>query len=248
MSTLNRESSADMLPEQELRACSFLPEWRADLLHHQSRGEDGCTVSMDNPSEVPEQWWPYFRKQGMDGLTFRELDRKVDGVSLTTIVRALTGVGQPTRRVIEKIAGALGMTPERFNRVRADVIGARHREPFQLPQRADELEDHERELITGLVHALLDARDRHADQSPTPADPPAEATRTPGPPSEGKKTSAGYKPEDLDDDEDVVMPAGFENIGRGDVALAGQQGDKGARDEPAPGEQPEPIPDDDDLP
>lgn len=152
-------------------------------------------MSIDNPNEVPEQWWPYFRKQGMDGLTFRELARRVDGVALTTIVRALTGVGQPTRRVIDKIAPALGMTAERFNQVRADVIGAQHHEPFQLPQRADELDTRERDLITGLVHALLDARDRHAAQPTTPADPPAEAPRTPG--TQNQKTRAGDKPAPL---------------------------------------------------
>ncbi len=205
-------------------------------------------MSMDNPSEVPEQWWPYFRKQGMDGLTFRELDRKVDGVSLTTIVRALTGVGQPTRRVIEKVAGALGMTPERFNRVRADVIGARHREPFQLPQRADELEDHERELITGLVHALLDARDRN-DATDTPADhPPAEEPRTPRP--EDEKTRAGDKPADLNPADQggrlVAFPTRDDVLPEG---IAANLGDKGVPDdESAPGEAIEPIPDDDDLP
>lgn len=70
---------------------------------------------------------------GMDGLTFRELSRRIDGVAVTTVVRALTGEGQPTRRVIAKIAPALGMTEDRFKQVRAEVTGALHHEPFQLP-------------------------------------------------------------------------------------------------------------------
>lgn len=137
-------------------------------------------MSIDNPNEVPEQWWPYFRKQGMDGLTFRELSRKVDGVAVTTVVRALTGEGQPTRRVTAKIASALGMTEDRFKRVRAEVIGAQHHEPFQLPQRADELTDRERELVTGMVNALLDARSRHAEQPATDTADPTPAARAQG--------------------------------------------------------------------
>lgn len=147
-------------------------------------------MSIEDPNEVPEVWRPHFAAQRIE-FTFRDLDRNVPGVALNTIRRALLGIGTPSRRVASAIAGALGISEEEFNATRAKVTGDTPTAPFTLPTSADLLNQRERDAVLSVVHALLDARDRHADQ-PTPASPPATPPRAPRPKDE--KTRAGDKP------------------------------------------------------
>lgn len=130
-------------------------------------------MSIEDPQDVPEVWRPHFARQRIE-FTFRDLDRNVEGVALNTIRRALLGVGSPSRRVVAAIAGALGMTPDEFQATRAKVAGEEPTTPFTLPTSADRLNRRERDAVLSVVHALLDARDRHADHDTDPsADPPA---------------------------------------------------------------------------
>lgn len=127
-------------------------------------------MSVDEPNEVPEVWRPYFAQRRIS-FTFRDLHRNVEGVSLNTVRRALLGIGSPSRRVVNIIAGALGIDDAEFQATRAKVNGTDPTTPFTLPARADLLNQRERDAILDIVGALLDARDRYADQSDNNTDP-----------------------------------------------------------------------------
>lgn len=146
-------------------------------------------MSIEEPSDVPEVWRSYFARQRIE-FTFRDLDRNVEGVSLNTIRRALLGIGTPSRRVAETIAHELGISAEEFYATRAKVNGAEPTTPFTLPTSADLLNQRERDAVLSVVHALLDARDRHATQ---PSDTPAEEQGTPSPPHTDEKTQGDDK-------------------------------------------------------
>ena len=145
-------------------------------------------VSIEEPSDVPEVWRSYFARQRIE-FTFRDLDRNVEGVSLNTIRRALLGIGTPSRRVAETIARELGISAEEFYATRAKVNGAEPTTPFTLPTSADLLNQRERDAVLSVVHALLDARDRHATQ---PSDTPAEEQGASSSPHTDEKTQSGF--------------------------------------------------------
>lgn len=141
-------------------------------------------MSVDNPRDVPEQYRPLFEKRGID-FTYRALHRKVEGVGLNSVVRALTGQGRLSDRVAEGVSAALGVTPNELHALRGHPIA----EPFQLPVRASELNQRERDAVLGIVNALLDARDRHdTDQPASDADRPP-ASGTPRGAEQGEKTA-----------------------------------------------------------
>lgn len=175
------------------------------VFHHvawHGTAREGSGVSVDNPRDVPEQYRPLFEKRGID-FTYRALHRKVEGVGLNSVVRALTGQGRLSDRVAEGVSAALGVTPNELHALRGHPIA----EPFQLPVRASELNQRERDAVLGVVRALLDARDLHdTDQPASDADrPPASGTQ--GETHKDEKTSGrivriagqprGDKPDDL---------------------------------------------------
>lgn len=146
-------------------------------------------MSIEDPQDVPDVWRQHFKRQNIE-FTYRDLDRNVEGVALNTIRRALQGIGTPSRRVAAKIADALGMTPDEFYATRAKVSGDEPTTPFTLPTRADLLNQRERDAVLGVVHALLDARDRHDTDTKPASDadrPPASGT--PREDDEGEKTA-----------------------------------------------------------
>lgn len=140
-------------------------------------------MSIEEPNDVPEVWRSYFARRRIE-FTFRDLDRNVEGVALNTIRRALLGIGTPSRRVVTALASELGMTEEEFYATRAKVSGDTPTTPFTLPTSADLLTQRERDAVLSVVHALLDARDRHAEQPATPTPQP----RTPSEADEDEKT------------------------------------------------------------
>ncbi|MFA4080529.1 hypothetical protein ONA92_02285 [Mycobacteroides salmoniphilum] len=111
-------------------------------------------MSIDNPRDVPEQWRAAFDRKGIE-FTFRALESKVPGVALNTIIRALSGEGKTSERVIRAISTALGITTERFYELRGEPV----REPFILPSRANQLSGPERAVVRDVINAILDARD-----------------------------------------------------------------------------------------
>src|SRR5699024_10409804 len=108
-----------------------------------------CAVSIENPKDVPEQWRPIFDRRGIE-FTYRALSRRAEGVSLNTIVRALTGAGKTTDRVAGKLSDALGISAERFYELRGVPV----EEPFSLPARASQLSARERDAVMGVVDAI----------------------------------------------------------------------------------------------
>lgn len=117
-------------------------------------------MSIDSPRDVPEHWRPYFESRGIE-FTFNALERKAEGVSLNTVIRALTSQGRTTDRVANAVSGALGITSDKFRELRGEPTG----EPFQLPARARLLTVTEREVVRSVVNAILDARENTATQS-----------------------------------------------------------------------------------
>lgn len=68
--------------------------------------------------------------------------------------------------------------------------------PYVPPSEANMLNDRQRRALDELIRSFVDTRGvRHAAQPTTPADPPAEAPRTPG--TQNQKTRAGDKPATL---------------------------------------------------
>lgn len=66
---------------------------------------------------------------------------------------------------------------------------------LRLPPGVDALDSEMKSALVSVVRAATNQGVRHATQPATPADPPAEAPRTPGRPEQ--KTRAGDKPADL---------------------------------------------------
>ena len=134
-------------------------------------------MSVDNPRDVPDQFREHFERREIDPFTYRALHRKVKGIGLNSVVRALSGEGRLTPRVTEAVADALGITPEKLLELRGDPVTA----PFQLPARASQLNQRERDAVLSIVHALLDARDRHDQPARDTHTNPAGHTNTPPP-------------------------------------------------------------------
>lgn len=121
-------------------------------------------MGIDEPQAVPDAWHRYFKKRGIEP-KFRALHQRVeDHLALNTVIRALTGDGTSSKRVVKKLADELGITPAQFNTVRATLAGQKPVEPFSLPDRAAQLDKRERAVITSMINALLDARNKSADQ------------------------------------------------------------------------------------
>lgn len=113
------------------------------------------------------------------------------GLTHTRVHRLLRG-GGTTDEAIQLVADAFGVKSSKVRELRGEP--AVEVEPFTLPDDAGRLTHDERNVVRAVVRALLDARDRHAAQPTTPADPPAEAPRTPG--TKVEKTRAGDRPAD----------------------------------------------------
>lgn len=133
-------------------------------------------MSLEAPKDIPEIWRPHFDQRGVD-FTFSALARQVDGVSINTIIRALTGEGTPTRRVATKIGAALGVSADEFYRTRSELVGDEKPEPFHLPPRASNLAVSDRRVVVSVVDALLGRRDPHTAHGGGP-DQLAATTRT----------------------------------------------------------------------
>lgn len=115
-------------------------------------------MSADEPDAVPEDWREYFKNRGIEPY-FRDLHRKVeDDMSLGTVIRALTGEGTSTNRVVSKLSSELGLTPDKFKAIRSRLAGQRPMEPFRLPDRANQLSTSERAAVMSVVNAILNAR------------------------------------------------------------------------------------------
>lgn len=136
-------------------------------------------MSIEDPQDVPEAWRPHFARRRIE-FTFRDLDRATEGVALNTIRRALLGIGDPSKRVVGAISDALGITPDEFLATRSTVTGEQPTTSFVLPARADQLNRRERDAVLSIVNALLDARDRHAEQPATDTADPTAAARAQG--------------------------------------------------------------------
>lgn len=123
-------------------------------------------MSIEAPQDIPEIWRPYFDRRGIE-LTFRALERRTQMGSPNTVVRALTGVGTPTRRVATKIGDALGITADEFFRIRSEIVapGAPVDDPFHLPQRANRLTLADRRTVVSVVDAILGGS--HTYDTPT---------------------------------------------------------------------------------
>lgn len=147
-------------------------------------------MSIEDPQDVPEAWRPHFARRRIE-FTFRDLDRATEGVALNTIRRALLGIGDPSKRVVGAISDALGITPDEFLATRSTVTGEQPTTSFVLPARADQLNRRERDAVLSIVNALLDARDRHAEQPATDTADPTPTARAQG--TEDQK----IKPTDL---------------------------------------------------
>lgn len=114
-------------------------------------------MSIDQPTDVPTPWRTHFDAQGIE-FTFRALERRIGSLSISTVVRALTGTGQPTRRVATLIADALGITEDEFEATRRQLVPTELIvEPFRLPQRADSLTRSERATVLSVIDAILTA-------------------------------------------------------------------------------------------
>lgn len=165
-----------MLPEQELPECFFLPEWCGRGLRPAREEGQRAHMSVDDPADVPAEWHTEFKRAGLE-MTFRALERRVNlnppggrPIALGTIIRALTGVGDPTNRVVSAISSALLMTPEKFHRLRGAPVST----PFVLPARASQLTKSERAAVVSIINAILDAnggraaqqQEREQEQSP----------------------------------------------------------------------------------
>ena len=149
-------------------------------------------MSIEDPQDVPEAWRPHFARRRIE-FTFRDLDRATEGVALNTIRRALLGIGDPSKRVVGAISDALGITPDEFLATRSAVTGERPTTSFVLPARADQLNRRERDAVLSIVNALLDARDRHAEQPATDTADPTPAAGASGEAGRAQKN----KPTDL---------------------------------------------------
>lgn len=116
--------------------------------------------------------------------------------------------------------------------------------PYVPPREANMLSDRQRRAVDELIRSIVETRRTgHADPPDTADHPPAEAAGAQG--AEKQKT----KPAGLSgQDQASTLPPALERLDDGDYGLAAHHGEKGAPDSPAPGEEPEPAPDDDDLP
>lgn len=132
----------------------------------------------------PEQWRPLFDKAGIE-FGYRPLAARA-GLTHTRVHRLIRG-GGTTPEAIKQVADALGVAPSKVRALRDEPADV---EPFTLPDDAGRLTHDERNVVRAVVRALLDARDRHADQ-PTPAAPPAATTRTPGAEDEKNRAADG---------------------------------------------------------
>lgn len=116
-------------------------------------------MSIEEPEDVPEVWRGHFENRGLN-FTFRDLHRKVDdGISLNTVIRALTGEGTSTNRVVTALSNELGISADTFRAIRRELSGSRQLEPFTLPDRASQLDKRERAVVIGVVNAILNARE-----------------------------------------------------------------------------------------
>lgn len=155
-------------------------------------------MSIEEPEDVPNVWRNHFDKRGLE-FTFRDLHRKVDDeISLNTVIRALTGEGSSTNRVVDKLSAQLGISAEKFRAIRAGISGTRPLEPFTLPDRASQLDKRERAVVIGVVNAILNARQSpHQPKISAPTDPIGDEI----------VSSAGTGP-DIDDGDDGGQQAG----------------------------------------
>ncbi|QZD97561.1 immunity repressor [Gordonia phage LonelyBoi] len=136
--------------------------------------------TVSDPNLPPEQWRPLFDALGIE-FGYRPLANRAD-MNHTRVRRVLRGEGT-SEDAIRLVADALDVSPARVHELRGEP--AVETEPFILPDDAGRLTDREREVIRAMVRALIDAKDRHADQ---PASPPTHP-RVPIPAhEEGQKT------------------------------------------------------------
>ncbi|WP_345314138.1 hypothetical protein [Gordonia alkaliphila] len=138
---------------------------------------------MSESNLPPEQWRPLFDGASIE-FGYRPLATRA-GLTHTRVHRLLRG-GGTTDEAIQLVADAFGVKSSKVRELRGEP--AVEVEPFTLPDDAGRLTHDERNVVRAVVRALLDARDRHAAQPTTPADPPAEAPRTPCTDDESEKT------------------------------------------------------------
>lgn len=136
---------------------------------------------MSESNLPPEQWRPLFDKAGIE-FGYRPLAARA-GLTHTRVHRLIRG-GGTTPEAIKQVADALGVAPSKVRALRDEPADV---EPFTLPDDAGRLTHDERNVVRAVVRALLDARDRHATDSPTAGSPPAEESGTPGAEDERQK-------------------------------------------------------------
>ncbi|AMS03203.1 immunity repressor [Gordonia phage Eviarto] len=137
--------------------------------------------TVSDPNLPPEQWRPLFDALGIE-FGYRPLATRAD-MNHTRVRRVLRGEGT-SEDAIRLVADALGVSPAKVHELRGEP--AVEREPFILPDDAGRLTDRERDVIRAMVRALIEAKDRHADQPATPTTLP----RAPLEAAEGQKTFA----------------------------------------------------------
>jgi hypothetical protein len=77
------------------------------------------------------------------------------GISPETARRVLTRSVTPEEATLQKLAEGLPASLQRLRRLAGRPAG--ERTPFVLPPEADQLDDRQRSVVLGVVHALLDA-------------------------------------------------------------------------------------------
>ncbi|QDM56390.1 transcriptional repressor [Gordonia phage Sidious] len=137
--------------------------------------------TVSDPNLPPEQWRPLFDALGIE-FGYRPLATRAD-MNHTRVRRVLRGEGT-SEDAIRLVADALDVSPAKVHELRGEP--AVEREPFILPDDAGRLTDREREVIRAMVRALIEAKDRHADQPATPTTLP----RAPLEATEDQKTFA----------------------------------------------------------
>lgn len=137
---------------------------------------------MSESNLPPEQWRPLFDKAGIE-FGYRPLAARA-GLTHTRVHRLIRG-GGTTPEAIKQVADALGVAPSKVRALRDEPADV---EPFTLPDDAGRLTHDERNVVRAVVRALLDARDRHATDSPTAGSPPAEESGTSGTEDKDQKT------------------------------------------------------------
>lgn len=124
---------------------------------------------MRDRGEIPDQWLPLFTSAGI-AVSYRALAEQA-GIDHTRARRVLLGAGT-TETAVAAVARAFDVAPGQVWELRGEPAYA----PFTLPSRAGQLNRREREVVLGVVDAILQAKNA------VDAERPLRAARKPAGP------------------------------------------------------------------